>query len=75
MILRIFLLMILVGSGIGLADPVAEQALKRLGPGKNGEPLPVFADRKFVLTGEDVVVFVGQENLVRDQKAGELRPC
>jgi len=72
MILRIFLSMILVGSGVGWADPVAEQALKRLGPGKNSKPLPGFVDGKFVLTAEDVVVFVGQENLVRDQKAGEL---
>ncbi len=64
-IVSVFLLMV----SCVWADP---EPLKRLGKGGAGSSLEGFKDRRFTLTGEDVVVFVGQENLVRDQKSGEL---
>jgi len=55
-----------------IAEPQRDEVLRRLGEGQHGDPVSAFVDRRFVLTGEDVVVFVGQENLVREQKSGAL---
>ncbi len=52
--------------------PTQTEVLSRFGDGQPGAPLPPFAAGKFTLGEKDVVVFVGQENFVRDQKAGEL---
>lgn len=52
--------------------PTVTEVLRRFGEGQPGAPPPPFANGKFTLGEKDVVVFVGQENFVRDQKAGEL---
>ncbi len=52
--------------------PTQTEVLSRFGDGQPGAPLPPFANGKFALGENEVVVFVGQENFVRDQKAGEL---
>jgi putative membrane-bound dehydrogenase-like protein len=52
--------------------PTVTEVLRRFGEGQPGAPPPPFANGKFTLGERDVVVFVGQENFVRDQKAGEL---
>ena len=52
--------------------PTATEVLSRFGEGQPGVPLPPFANGKFALDEKDIVVFVGQENFVRDQKAGEI---
>ncbi len=52
--------------------PPMEVILSRFG---NLQPIPPeapFAEGKFVIEEEDTVVFVGQENFVREQKSGEL---
>ena len=67
-LIRIVSVLLLVISSVW-ADP---DPLKRLGKKDALGAVAGFKDRKFTLTGEDVVVFVGQENLVRDQKSGEL---
>ena len=66
MLKRISLVLCLVAASVW-ADP-----LKRLGKDVDEGTIGKFQDGRFALTGEDVVVFVGQENLVRDQKSGEL---
>jgi len=52
--------------------PTVTEVLSRFGDGQPGAPLPPFANGRFTLDEKDVVVFVGQENFVRDQKAGEI---
>ena len=52
--------------------PTVSEVLRRFGDGQPGVPLPPFANGRFTLGEKEVVVFVGQENFVRDQKAGEL---
>lgn len=52
--------------------PTGTEVLSRIGDGQPSIPLPPFANGKFGLGEKDVVVFIGQENFVRDQKAGEL---
>ena len=66
MLKRISLVLCVVTANVW-ADP-----LKRLGKDLEEGIIGKFQDGRFALTGEDVVVFVGQENLVRDQKSGEL---
>jgi hypothetical protein len=67
-LIRIVSVLLLVTS-TSWADP---DTLKRLGRKDALGAIAGFKDLKFTLTGKDVVVFVGQENLVRDQKAGEM---
>ena len=52
--------------------PTESEVLERFGDGQPGAPLAAFAGGKFSLGDKETVVFVGQENFVRDQKAGEL---
>jgi putative membrane-bound dehydrogenase-like protein len=52
--------------------PPIEAILSRFGTLQAGVPIPGFEDGIFKLDEEDVVVFVGQENFVREQKSGEL---
>ena len=53
--------------------PEEKTVLNRFGnPGANVVKREPFKDGKFTLEKDEVIVFVGQENLVRDQKAGEL---
>lgn len=52
--------------------PTGTEILSRFGEGQPGIPLPPFANRRFALGEKEVVVFAGQENFVRDQKAGEI---
>jgi putative membrane-bound dehydrogenase-like protein len=52
--------------------PTGTEVLSRFGDGQPTIPLPPFANRKFALGEKDIVVFVGQENFVRDQKVGEI---
>jgi putative membrane-bound dehydrogenase-like protein len=52
--------------------PTGTEVLSRFGEGQPGVPWAPFANAQFTLSENDVVVFVGQENFVRDQKAGEL---
>ena len=54
------------------AIPPEAEILSRFGTGQPTAPLLPFANGKFALGTNEVVVFVGQENLVREQKAGEL---
>ncbi len=53
--------------------PGEKDVLNRFGsPGANEAKLEAFKDGKFTLEANEVIVMAGQENLVRDQKAGEL---
>ncbi len=54
------------------AIPTEAEALSRFGDGQPSVPLPPFRDRSFRLAENETVVFAGQENFVRDQKAGAL---
>jgi hypothetical protein len=46
--------------------------LRRFGEGQPAMPLPPFPEGKFQLGSNETVVLIGQENFVREQKAGEL---
>ncbi len=53
--------------------PEQSQILQRFGdPAMAGTPPEPFKDGKFELKDNEVIVFAGQTNLVREQKAGEL---
>ncbi|MBD3628623.1 MAG: DUF1080 domain-containing protein [Cyclobacterium sp.] len=52
--------------------PTNEAILSRFGTLQNRLPVPAFEEGNFQLEEEDVVVFVGQENFVREQRSGEL---
>lgn len=54
--------------------PIPPQAeiLSRFGDGQPQVSLPPFPNTRFDLTTNEVVIFTGQENLVRDHKAGEI---
>lgn len=53
--------------------PEEKDVLNRFGnPGANVAKREPFKDGKFTLEKDEVIVLAGQENLVRDQKAGEL---
>ncbi len=52
--------------------PLPDEVLGRFGTGQPASPLLPFTDRKFSLNPGDVVAVIGQENFVRDQKAGEI---
>ncbi|MFA6546136.1 MAG: PVC-type heme-binding CxxCH protein [Limisphaerales bacterium] len=52
--------------------PSEPEILSRFGDGLPGAPLDPFPGGKFRLGTNETVVFVGQENFVREQKAGEL---
>ena len=52
--------------------PLEDEVLGRFGEGQPTAPWPPFEDRRFSLRSGDVVAMIGQENFVRDQKAGEL---
>ncbi|MBI5802232.1 MAG: DUF1080 domain-containing protein [Verrucomicrobia bacterium] len=54
------------------AIPPEAEILSRFGTAQPSSPVGKFAGGKFALGTNEVVVFVGQENLVREQKAGEL---
>ena len=54
------------------AIPPEAEILSRFGTAQPSVPVGAFADGKFALGTNEVVVFVGQENLVRESKAGEL---
>lgn len=59
------------GSLISQVPPAAE-IYSRFGLGKPGKPIEGFEGRKFALSPNEVVVFIGQENLVREQKSGAM---
>ncbi len=48
------------------------EVLRRFGDGQPALPLAPLPDAKFQLGANETVVLIGQENLVREQKAGEL---
>src|SRR4030095_14860974 len=48
------------------------EVLRRVGGGQPTLPLPPFANGQFKLEENETIVLVGQENFVREQKAGEL---
>src|SRR5687768_94680 len=52
--------------------PTQTEVLSRFGDGQPATPLSSFTNSKFTLGENEMIVFVGQENFVRDQKAGEL---
>jgi len=52
--------------------PPMEEILGRFGSLRTQAPVPGFEEGIFRLEEDDVVVFVGQENFVREQKSGEL---
>lgn len=54
------------------AQPPEAEVLSRIGRGQPRLPLAALEGDKFVPGEGEVIVFVGQENLVREQKAGEL---
>ena len=52
--------------------PTMGAILRRFGTLRTRTPEPPFEDGTFHLEKDDVVVFIGQENFVREQKSGEL---
>ena len=52
--------------------PGEAEVLSRFGNAQPGAPVGAFAGGKFALGEQEVIVFVGQENFVRDAKAGEI---
>ena len=54
------------------AIPPEAEILSRFGTAQPSVPVGAFAGGKFAVGTNEVVVFVGQENLVRESKAGEL---
>src|SRR6185436_20620210 len=54
------------------AVPTEGQIMGRFGQGQPQVPIPPFSNAVFDLQTNEVVVLVGQENFVREQKAGEL---
>ena len=52
--------------------PTEGQVLNRFGVGQPGLPGNAFSNRKFAVRTNEVVVFVGGENLVREQRVGVL---
>lgn len=52
--------------------PPQDIILSRFGNAQPTAPNPPFPSGKFELGAEEVVVFTGQENFVREQKSGEL---
>lgn len=54
------------------AERTPAEVLRRFGEGQPTLPLAPFPDGRFQLSSNETIVLVGQENLVREQKAGEL---
>lgn len=54
------------------AVPTITEVLRRFGAGQPSVPLSAFPNGEFTLGTNEVIVFVGQENFVREQKLGEL---
>ena len=54
------------------AGPPEAEVLSRFGAAQPTAPLPAFPDGRFSLGENEVIAFVGQENFVREQKAGQL---
>jgi putative membrane-bound dehydrogenase-like protein len=52
--------------------PTESDILGRFGAGQPGVSVPPFPGGTFALGSNETVVLVGQENFVRDQKAGEI---
>jgi putative membrane-bound dehydrogenase-like protein len=52
--------------------PTQSEVLERFGDGQPGASLAAFAGGKFSLGDKETIIFVGQENFVRDQKVGEI---
>jgi putative membrane-bound dehydrogenase-like protein len=52
--------------------PTEAEILSRFGEGQPVAPLPAFPGGQFQLIDNEVAVFIGQENFVRDGKSGEL---
>lgn len=64
----------LICSPVFSQDPPDQekQALARLGNPLPGQPRPPFENQKFSLADSETIVFVGQENFVREQKSAAL---
>jgi putative membrane-bound dehydrogenase-like protein len=54
------------------AVPPQGEILSRFGKAQPGSPLAAFDDSQFAMNENEVIVMVGQENFVREQKSGEL---
>lgn len=54
------------------AVPPQGEILSRFGKAQPGAPLPGFDEGNFTIEENEVIVMVGQENFVREQKTGEL---
>ncbi|MBT5708801.1 MAG: DUF1080 domain-containing protein, partial [Verrucomicrobia bacterium] len=54
------------------AVPPQGEILSRFGKAQPGLPLAPFDNRQFEMNENEVIVIVGQENFVREQKSGEL---
>jgi putative membrane-bound dehydrogenase-like protein len=54
------------------AVPPQAEILGRFGRAQPALPLPPFANGAFSVTTNETIVFVGQENFVREQKTGEI---
>ena len=67
-----FLLFSSISSPAAPAGRTQAEILRRFGVGQPGSSLAPFPDGKFQLTSNETVVFIGQENFVREQKAGEI---
>ncbi len=52
--------------------PSEPEVLNRFGDGQPGAVLPPFPGGKFSVGDNETIIFVGQENFVREQKSGEL---
>src|SRR5262249_33952026 len=66
---------LLAGLALLVAAPVQADPpppLNRFADRDGKPPRPPFPNGRFTLEDDDTVIFVGQENCVREQKAGEL---
>lgn len=61
-----------IEEGPAVAGKTQAEVLRRFGDGQPGLPAPPFPAGVFQVTPGETIVLAGQENLVREQKAGEL---
>lgn len=52
--------------------PGSEEIFSRFGLGQPRDPIPPFNQGRFDIHENEVIAFIGQENFVREQRAGEL---
>ena len=68
----LFVAFLVASESLRAQVPPANEIYSRFGVGKPGKPIDGFVDGRFTMNRDEVVVFVGQENLVREQKSGVM---